>query len=166
MQAGSDPGLRWWYRIFWLSGLVGIALFVIPAFIIRPFHQQAPRALWLAMAIKERAPLPALVAGVVCLALTLALWGTASRWRRVGLGAGMLLIAVSATMTRLNYFEWMFHPVRQPGFDSIAKSKLDAGEMVLALAFHNDARAYPVEEMAYHHIVNDVVGGVPVVVTY
>jgi hypothetical protein len=38
--------------------------------------------------------------------------------------------------------------------------------MVLALIFNDDARAYPVREMAYHHIVNDVVGGVPVAVTY
>ena len=45
----------------------------------------------------------------------------------------------------------------------------DAGkhsEMVLALNFNHDARAYPISEMAYHHIVNDVVGGVPVAVTY
>jgi hypothetical protein len=154
------------YRAFWLSGLIGVALFFIPAFVIRPFHYQSPRALWLAMAIKQRAPLPSLVAALVCLLLTVVLWGTATRWRRFGLGAGMLLVAFSATMTRLNYFEWMFHPVRQPGFESIAKTKLDGGEMVLALAFNYDARAYPVNEMAYHHIVNDVVGGIPVAVTY
>jgi hypothetical protein len=78
----------------------------------------------------------------------------------------MLLVAFSATMTRLNYFEWMFHPVRQPGFESITKTKLESGEMVLALDFNQDGRAYPIREMAYHHIVNDVVGGVPVAVTY
>lgn len=166
MQAGSDRVSRWLYRAFWLSGLIGVALFFIPAFVIRPFRYQSSRALWLAMAIKQRAPLPSLVAALLCLLLAVALWGTATRWRRFGLGAGMLLVAFSATMTRLNYFEWMFHPVRQPGFESIAKTKLDNSEMVLALAFKHDARAYPVNEMAYHHIVNDVVGGIPVAVTY
>jgi hypothetical protein len=29
-----------------------------------------------------------------------------------------------------------------------------------------ESRAYPVRMMAYHHIVNDVVGGVPIVATY
>jgi hypothetical protein len=166
MQAGSDRVSRWLYRAFWLSGLIGVALFFIPAFVIRPFRYQSPRALWLAMAIRQRAPLPSLVAALLCLLLSVALWGTATRWRRLGLGAGMLVVAFSATMARLNYFEWMFHPVRQPGFESIAKTKLDSGEMVLALDFNHAARAYPIREMAYHHIVNDVVGGVPVAVTY
>jgi len=53
-----------------------------------------------------------------------------------------------------------------PGFEAARQSKLDSGEMVLALSFNHDARAYPVREIAYHHIVNDVVGGVPVAVTY
>ena len=78
----------------------------------------------------------------------------------------MFVVIVSAVMARLNYFEWMFHPVQQYGFTAASQTKLDAGEMVLALSFNGDARAYPVREMAYHHILNDVVGGVPVEVTY
>ena len=78
----------------------------------------------------------------------------------------MLLVAFSTVMARLNYFEWMFHPVDSPAFESEASSKLGKGEMVLAIAFGGDARAYPISQMAYHHIVNDVVGGVPVAVTY
>jgi len=38
--------------------------------------------------------------------------------------------------------------------------------MILAVRFGGDARAYPIREMAYHHIVNDVVEDVPVAVTY
>ena len=82
------------------------------------------------------------------------------------MGVSLLLVAACAAMSRVNYFEWMFHPVRQAGFEPASQTKLDAGEMVLALNFGGDARAYPVREMAYHHIVNDVVGGVPVAVTY
>jgi hypothetical protein len=60
----------------------------------------------------------------------------------------------------------MFHPVAQPGFQPAEQTKLDDGEMVLTVTFNNDTRAYPIREMGYHHIVNDVVGGVPVAVTY
>jgi len=35
-----------------------------------------------------------------------------------------------------------------------------------ASSLGSDARAYPIREIAYHHIVNDVVNGVPVCVTY
>ena len=69
-------------------------------------------------------------------------------------------------MARMNYFEWMFHPVDEVRFETASQSKLDAGEMIMTVAFNSDARAYPISEMAYHHIVNDVVGGVPVAVTY
>jgi hypothetical protein len=38
--------------------------------------------------------------------------------------------------------------------------------MILAVAIGPDARAYPIREMAYHHLVNDEVAGVPIVPTY
>ncbi len=78
----------------------------------------------------------------------------------------MLLVACSAVMARINYFEWMFHPVDSPQFEAEAQSKLDSAEMIMAVRFGNDARAYTIREMAYHHIVNDMVGTVPVAVTY
>jgi hypothetical protein len=39
-------------------------------------------------------------------------------------------------------------------------------EPVLAIAIDGDARAYPVQIMTWHEIVNDTVGGVPVTVSY
>jgi len=152
--------------MFALSGLVTIGLFFFPAIVIRPFAYQAPRALWWAMAIRQRAPMPALFAGLLCLGLGLVLWRTVDIWRRVALTIVMLLVTFSAVMARINYFEWMFHPVDDVRFQVEEQSKLDAGEMIMAVRFGNDARAYPISEMAYHHIVNDVVGGVPVTVTY
>jgi hypothetical protein len=152
--------------VFWIVAVITILLFFVPAFVIRPFRYQSPRALSLAMVLRQWAPLGTLVGGLICAALLYLLWTHARKWGRVGLATGMFLVIFSATMSRLNYFEWMFHPVRQPGFESAGQTKLDSGEMVLALDFNHDQRAYPVSEMAYHHIVNDVVGGVPVVVTY
>ena len=78
----------------------------------------------------------------------------------------MVLVTFSAVMARLNYFEWMFHPVDSAQFETASASKLDKSEMILAVRFGDDARAYPIREMAYHHVLNDVVGGVPVAVTY
>ena len=94
------------------------------------------------------------------------LWGVANRWRKIILAAAMLLVAFSAVMAHLNYFEWMFHPVDSPQFESSSASKLGQGEMVLAIRSGSDARAYPIREMAYHHVLNDVLAGVPVAVTY
>lgn len=69
-------------------------------------------------------------------------------------------------MARLNYFEWMFHPIDGPQFLAQSGSKLDPKEMILAVRLGSDARAYPISQMAYHHVLNDVVAGVPIAVTY
>jgi hypothetical protein len=39
-------------------------------------------------------------------------------------------------------------------------------EPVIALEIRGDARAYPLQILMWHEIVNDVVGGLPVTVTY
>ena len=149
-----------------MSALAGIGLFFVPAFIIRPFHHQTPPALALAMALRQRAPGGTLIAAVVCLVFALLLWQADNLGRKIVLCSILLLVAFSAVMSRLNYFEWMFHPVDSPQFESETASKLDAGEMLMAVRFGADARAYPIREMAYHHILNDVVNGVPIAVTY
>jgi len=159
-----NPAWAWvWFVAF---VVVGIALVFIPAFIIRPFRYESPRALQWAMALRQAAPLWTLLATVLAMFMAFLLRPAAKRWGRAGLVAGLLLAAGSATLSRLNHFEWMFHPVRQPGFEAASQAKLDPGEMVLALNFNHDARAYPIRVMGYHHIVNDVVGGVAVAVTY
>src|SRR5262249_34793340 len=47
-----------------------------------------------------------------------------------------------------------------------AAAWLAAREPVLALEVKGDARAYPLQILMWHEIVNDVVGGVPVTVTF
>jgi len=148
------------------AALAGTAFFFIPAFIIRPFTYQSPRGLLLAMATRDRAPLISLVCTLVTLVLVVALWRSSGKWPRVALGTLLALVTISAVMSRLNYFEWMFHPVNGAQFDPESASKLDKGEMIMAVRFGSDARAYPIREMAYHHILNDVVGGVPIAITY
>jgi hypothetical protein len=162
----SRQGSPWTWLAFSLCSGAAIALFFIPAFIIRPFHHQSPRALLLAMQLRQHAPLGTLVAAVACLVLALALWGTASRWRKSALVLTLLVVTFSAVMSRLNYFEWMFHPIDGPQFLAQADSKLDTKEMIMAVLLGGDSRAYPISQMAYHHVLNDVVSGVPIAVTY
>jgi hypothetical protein len=107
-----------------------------------------------------------LAAALVCIVLLLALWSAANRWRKIVLALVMVMVTFCAVMARLNYFEWMFHPVSSAQFETASASKLDKSEMILAVRYGDDARAYPIREMAYHHVLNDVVGSVPVAVTY
>ena len=165
MQPSSNRRSLPWI-VFSVSALVGIGLFFIPAFIIRPFTHQSVRGLTLAMTLRQIAPWGTLIAAVVCLLFAVALWGAVNRWRKGVLAVVMVLVAFSAVMSRMNYFEWMFHPVDSAKFEAASTSKLGSTEMILTVRYGADARAYPIREMAYHHILNDVVAGVPIAVTY
>jgi hypothetical protein len=165
-QAAQPRTSRWLWALFSLCALSTIAFFFIPAFIIRPFSHQVPRALMLAMALRQRAPLGTMITALACFFFAFALWRTASRWRKAILAFTLLLVTFSGIMARLNYFEWMFHPIADARFISQSESKLDSKEMILAARLGNETRAYPISQMAYHHVLNDVVAGVPIAVTY
>ena len=149
-----------------LLTIAGVGLFLIPAFVIRPFRYQSASALSLAIGVKWVAPALTALACAAVLVLGLSLWRSASRMVRVGLVAAMLVSAGSAVMARMNYFEWMFRPVQATGFVAAGDAHLSDKEMVMTVQMGPDARAYPIRQMAYHHILNDAVGGEPIAVTY
>jgi uncharacterized protein DUF3179 len=143
-----------------------ISLFLIPAIIIRPFAYQAPNALKLAMAIRSAAPLWTALTAFFTLILAVLLWKRIRVWAKIVIALATVLACGSAVMARIDYFEWMFHPVPSVGFESASATKLDPSQMVMAVRVSADSRAYPIRAMAYHHIVNDIVGAVPIAVTY
>ena len=185
-----EPRRGYLWVLFFVSAFAAIGLFFIPAFIIQPFKHQSPFGLAVAMALRHRAPWATLLAAVTALGFATILWRseapdegvrgstirvdtTRVKWwrsatlrRRIVLGVVMVVVAFSTVMARMNYFEWMFHPVDSARFETQAESKLDNGEMILAVRLGPDARAYPILQMAYHHVLNDVVNGVPIAATY
>jgi uncharacterized SAM-binding protein YcdF (DUF218 family) len=160
------PHSRTIWTIFSLCVCTAIAFFFIPAFIIRPFRYQSPRALVLALSLRQHAPIATLIACLISLVLAIVLWNTATRLRNTALVAAILLSAFSATMSRLNYFEWMFHPIDAAQFIAASQAKLSRDELIMSVQLGGDSRAYPISQMAYHHVLNDVVGATPIAVTY
>jgi hypothetical protein len=149
-----------------LPTLVNLALFFFPAFIIRPFKYQSRTGLMSAIHVKQIAPMVTLILAAGVLFLAVKLWRESSRLARTGLVLAVTLSVAAAVMVRLNYFEWMFQPIRTAGFTSASDIHLPDSEMVMAVRVGSDARAYPIRQMAYHHVLNDTVGGEPIVVTY
>jgi hypothetical protein len=163
----TRPGLSRLPEIVFLAAvLFGVGLFFFPAYVIRPFHYQDPRVLPWALMVKDIAPTFTLLAALHTVVFAILFWKRVATWEKTIFVLGTLLAVGAAVMSRVDYFEWMFHHLKTPGFTTAAATKLDDSEMVMAVRFGNDARAYPIREMAYHHVVNDVVGGVPIAVTY
>jgi hypothetical protein len=149
-----------------LLALLSLGLFLIPAFVIRPFRHQSESALSLAIAVKRVAPALSVAALVAVLALCARLWSASSKLMRSGIVTALLLSTASAVMVRQNYFEWMFNPITAAGFIPPTDAHLGDKEMVMAVRIGSEARAYPIVQMAYHHILNDTVANEPIVVTY
>ena len=56
--------------------------------------------------------------------------------------------------------------IERPRFRSTVATKLDEDEPVIELVVRGRARAYPLEIMVWHELVNDTVAGRPIVVTF
>ena len=57
-------------------------------------------------------------------------------------------------------------PIYSPEFSPASEARVHDETFVIGLAINGEARAYPVSILNRHEMVNDVVGGVPVLVTW
>lgn len=151
--------------LFVIVASLAIALFFLayPNYVIRPTRPQGARELQAALFMLRYQPM----AEIMCV---IAAWGALFWFLRSGPERGSRVRAIIATaivfacaaLSRVNIYEMLFHPEGVPSFQSARETRLDGDEKVLAV----EARAYPVRSISYHHIVNDVEGGVPIAVTY
>lgn len=131
----------------------------IPMLVIQPFRPQGAAELQLALSLRQWGPW----AASACALLALALAWKSRRWQAIAFS--ILPVAVAAA-SFVNIFEIMFHPVPNPAFAAAKDAGVEDSDMVLAVNVGGQPRAYPIRMLAYHHIVNDRVGGVAIVGTY
>jgi hypothetical protein len=158
-------------RLLWLTlTLVVLGAFVwvfIPVWMIQPFRPQTPEGLNLSYTLRHWSPVVTLAALALAALLVVLLWRGARRWTKAALVLLLVPVVTVTWFARQNHFEWMFKPL--PASAYVAADRVDfvAGdEMVLAIEVKGDAVAYPIRQLAYHHVVEDTVGGLPVVSTY
>ncbi len=60
-----------------------------------------------------------------------------------------------------------FVPLDNPEvIEATAATYLSPDDRVLGLTVNGESRAYPIRMLTYHHVANDEIGGVPVLVTF
>jgi Protein of unknown function (DUF3179) len=149
-----------------LASLVMLALAAYPIYVIRPFREQDPaalqRALWVLLHDKP------ILLGLFCVIAmpAIVLWQR-SGWAAKILLASTVVVSMLATISAwINPYEHMFHPFGAPQYITIEHASLDPNDMVIAVTLGGESRAYGIREMGYHHIVNDRLHQLPIVVTY
>jgi hypothetical protein len=147
---------------------IGTAWIAFPTIYIMPFKPQAAQVMHWALVARTYAPVVTLAAAVT--ATLLAIWTIArSRrwWSRTLAVVALLPIIAGAWFARQNHFEWMFNPLAAPELvDASKASFVHNDDVVMAVKIKDQAVAYPILQLAYHHIANDIVAGEPVVATY
>lgn len=150
-----------------LTVVLALAAVLVPAWLIQPFRPQSSGALQFAMRLRTYSPVFTLFLLSAVIWDAALLWKGGRWWSRTALVVLTLLTGGAAWLARQNHFEWMFHPLPGPQYAMAgAASFVDASDLVLAVEREGEAVAYPIRLMGYHHIVHDVVGKVPIVVTY
>jgi len=141
---------------------------LVPVLLIQPFKLQTTERLNLSYTLRHWSPVITVVALLLALLIVFSLWKRTRRWWRKGLLVSFFLPLLAATwFARQNHFEWMFKPLPKADFVRPNDANfISDGEMILAVELNGDAVAYPIRQIAYHHVVQDMVGGIPVLVTY
>jgi hypothetical protein len=173
LTAGNDRAKRWLRKavpgfFLFVASFAALALALYPMYVIRPFREQKPadlqRALW--VLLHDKAILVGLFLLITMLALVV--------WRRAGLVTRLLLLTPAMAIALIAagagwfnpYEQLMFHALGEPHYVAMHQAGIDPKDMVIAVTLGGESRAYPIREMGYHHVVNDRLHQLPIVVTY
>ena len=144
-----------------------VAIVVLPIALDQPFGTQTPRLMAWVYTLRRWSPLAAAAGAAAMLAIAVRAWPRSRIVAKTALTAAVAVTIAAAWFARQNVFEWMFNALPRPSFVAAgAASFLEPGDLVLAVRVGDDAAAYPIRQMAYHHLVNDRIGRTPAVVTY
>lgn len=86
------------------------------------------------------------------------------RWLTVGLLAAYIYVGYLFNFSMLA--EKMFYQPKTKRMVGLDRNKIPMNKLVLGIVRHDEARAYPIQLIGYHHQVRDTVGGEPVMITY
>ena len=166
-KATLPPNRKTAWILLLLMAVIALVLVLVPAWIIQPFRPQSPRGVAVSYAMRSWSPIVTIVALLIGLLLVAKLWIGSRWWKKALLLVVMVPLFASTWFARQNHFEWMFNPLAQAAYAKTADAGFVAdSDIVMAVESNGEAVAYPVRLMAYHHLVQDVVGGTPVVATY
>ncbi len=145
-----------------------VAMVFMPVWFIKPFSAQTEKQLEISYFLKNWSPILTIIFALAAIALVIFIWKNSKHWfAKIASIIPLFIIFAFTWFAGQNHFEWMFNPLENAKFADVGETDFVADDdMVLAVKINGDAVAFPVRQMAYHHIAQDVVGGTPITATY
>jgi hypothetical protein len=90
-----------------------------------------------------------------------------SIWPVIGYSLLVILYAVIFYFFNFRFeADKLFYQPQQISFATAANNKVAADRLVIGVIIDNQARAYPIQIIGYHHQIRDTLGKTPIMVTY
>jgi hypothetical protein len=154
---------------FLLTGvaIASFAMVAIPAWLIQPFAPQTDRSIEISFFLRSWSPILTIVFAVIALAAAVFIWRKSRWFAKAALILPLILIGFSGWFAQQNHFLWMFNPLAKSSYVTESEANfVKDDDFVMAVEINGEAVAYPILQMAYHHVLQDVVGGQPITATY
>ena len=153
-------------KLFWL-GLTGLLLFEMAnVYFIMPMPgSQQMNSIDVAYFLyKWRWVFRGLFGLMIIIGLFRARWHRRWKWALI-IPIGILLAVIY--MANFNMAaDAMFKQPKEFVLANAAENKVDSNRLVIGVVVNGEAKAYPIRFLGYHHHVQDIVGGKPILVTY
>lgn len=171
MMANGKTSRFFGRKASWLALLlitvIAFAIVAAPVWIIQPFSPQTARGVAVSYTMRRWSPLITILSLACVVFLVAQLWSSSRWWKRAILVIVFIPLLAATWFARQNHFEWMFHPLASATYAKANNvSFVTDTDIVMTVESNGEAAAYPIRQMAYHHLVQDVVGGTPIVATY
>jgi hypothetical protein len=89
------------------------------------------------------------------------------KWKKIVFIFVMLLYAGIFFLVNFKFLaDKMFYQPKNKNLVSSDSNKVSANKLVVGVVINNEAKAYPIEIIGYHHQVQDTIAGQPIMVTY
>lgn len=151
-----------------IIAITAFAMVAIPVYLIQPFAPQTENALTISYHLRNWSPYLTIIFAILALFFCVQIWRNSKRWfTNIPLILPLILVGFSVWFAQQNHFLWMFNPIANSAYTKVSEVDfVKDDEMVMAVNINGESVAYPVLQMAYHHVVQDVVGGQPITATY
>jgi hypothetical protein len=151
-----------------VMAIAAFAIVAIPVYLIQPFAPQTERALQVSYYLRSWSPILTVILAIAALTLSVVIWRNSKRWfTNLPILLPLIIIGFSVWFAQQNHFLWMFNPLLNSSYAKVSEVDfVKDDEMVMSVEINHEAVAYPILQMAYHHLVQDVVGGKPITATY
>lgn len=148
------------------SGVIGIIIFeILNVYFIMPFPgSQEINSLNVAYFLYSGRWFFRIIFGIMIAAGTISVLKQNKKWL-----AGVSLLIMLAVIYIFNFRMMADSMFKQPEslvFSQKADNRVNDSSLVICVSQNGEAKGYPVEYMAYHHQVQDIVGGQPLIITY